>query len=167
MRVSECIVGYQEVGDAKVAVGIPENFDGRFPGPISAEDALIRSRNVPAMWVSMQLKQPNRYGFLQSAGVSRLKLESYYGLALALGGGEVTEEELAGLYGMLANEGVLRPRRTTQSSQPPKTEESVRLLSPEAPFITLLCSAIRGPMRMGRRCCGAGGLEDANFLGIS
>jgi len=53
---------------------------------IPAEEALIRSRNIPAVWVSMQLRQPNLYQFLQSAGISRLKPESYYGLALALGG---------------------------------------------------------------------------------
>jgi penicillin-binding protein 1C len=111
----------------------PENFDGRFFGPIAAEEALIRSRNVPAVWVSTQLKQPSLYGFLQSAGVSRLKPESYYGLALALGGGEVTMEELAGLYGMLANQGVLRPLRVTSSPQ----HEGARMLSPEAAFITL------------------------------
>ena len=114
----------------------PENFDGRFLGPIAAEEALIRSRNVPAVWVSMQLKQPSLYGFLQSAGVSRLKPESYYGLALALGAGEVTMEGLAGLYGMLANQGVLLPVRAAPP-QPPKPEEGARLLSPEAAFITL------------------------------
>ena len=115
----------------------PENFDGRFFGPIAAEEALIRSRNVPAVWVSMQLKQPNLYGFLQSAGVSRLKPESYYGLALALGGGEVTMEELAGLYGMLANDGLLRRVRAAPYQQPRKPDEGARMLSPEAAFITL------------------------------
>ena len=112
----------------------PENFDGRFFGPITAEEALIRSRNVPAVWVSMQLRQPSLYQFLQSAGVSRLKPESYYGLALALGGGEVTMEELAGLYAMLANQGMLRTLRVVASARRP---EGVRLLSPEAAFITL------------------------------
>ena len=84
--------------DAPTSFGpfTPENFDGRFFGPISAQEALVRSRNVPAVWVSTQLKQPSLYEFLQSAGVTRLKPESYYGLALALGGGEVTMEELAG-----------------------------------------------------------------------
>ena len=114
----------------------PENFDGRFFGPIAAEEALIRSRNVPAVWVATQLKQPTLYGFLESAGISRLKPESYYGLALALGGGEVSMEELAGLYGMLANQGVLRPLRVTPG-KPSKAEEGARLLSPEAAFITL------------------------------
>lgn len=113
----------------------PENFDGRFFGPIPAEEALIRSRNVPAVWVSMQLKQPNLYQFLQSAGVRRLKSESYYGLALALGGGEVTMEELAGLYSVLANQGELRPLRVTRLSAPRKP--GPRLLSPEAAFIVL------------------------------
>jgi len=124
------------VRDLPVSFGpfAPENFDGRFFGPISAEAALIRSRNIPAVWVSSQLTQPSLYQFLQSAGVRAMKSESFYGLALALGGGEVTMEELAGLYAMLANEGVLRPLRTEQSS---RSNEGVRLLSSEASFITL------------------------------
>src|SRR5207244_5070036 len=115
-------------GDSSASFGpfTPENFDGRVFGPIAAEEALIRSRNVPAVWVSMQLRQPNLYGFLQSAGVSRLKPESYYGLALALGGGELTMEELAGLYGMLANQGMLRPVRVASYQQPRKPEEGDR-----------------------------------------
>jgi penicillin-binding protein 1C len=112
----------------------PENFDGRFFGPISAETALIRSRNVPAVWVNNQLTQPTLYQFLQSAGIREMKSESYYGLALALGGGDVTMEELAGLYAMLANGGMLRPLRTVLRST---AAAGVRLLSPEASFITV------------------------------
>jgi penicillin-binding protein 1C len=122
--------------DAPTSFGpfTPENFDGNFIGPIPAQDALIRSRNVPAVWIATQLRQPNLYQFLQSAGVSNMRSESYYGLALALGGGEVTMEELAGLYAMLANRGVWQPirTRTTESRR-----DGVRLLSPEASFITL------------------------------
>ena len=112
----------------------PENFDGRFFGPISAQDALIRSRNIPAVWVSSQLTQPNLYQFLQTAGIHHLKPESFYGLALALGGGEVTMEELATLYATLANDGMLRPLRTLPSMP---IADGVRLLSPEASFVTL------------------------------
>ncbi|HEY1341916.1 MAG TPA: penicillin-binding transpeptidase domain-containing protein, partial [Bryobacteraceae bacterium] len=90
--------------------------------------------NVPAVWVSMQLRQPNLYGFLKSAGVSRLQPEEHYGLALALGGGEITMEELAGLYAMLANQGVLRPLRVLPSREP---TAGARMLSPEAAFITV------------------------------
>jgi penicillin-binding protein 1C len=112
----------------------PENFDGRFFGPIAAADALIRSRNVPAVWVSSQLSQPTLYQFLQTAGIRDLKPESFYGLALTLGGGEVTMEELAGLYAMLANGGVLKPLRVERAAPAPA---GVRLLSPEASFVTL------------------------------
>ncbi len=124
------------VKDAPTSFGpfTPENFDGRFFGPITAEEALIRSRNVPAVWISTQLTQPTLYQFLQSAGVRDLKPESFYGLALTLGGGEVTMEELAGLYAMLANQGVLKPLRVESSAG---RDEGVRLLSPEASFITL------------------------------
>ena len=112
----------------------PENFDGRFFGPISAEEALIRSRNIPAMVVASQLKQPSFYQFLKNSGVSRLMPESFYGLALVLGGGEVTMEELARMYAMLANEGMLRPLRVFPGDS---QQEGVRLLSPEAAFVTL------------------------------
>ena len=48
--------------DAPTSFGpfAPENFDGRFFGPVTAQDALIRSRNVPAVWVASQLRQPGR-----------------------------------------------------------------------------------------------------------
>jgi penicillin-binding protein 1C len=122
--------------DAPTSFGpfTPENFDGRFFGPISAEQALLRSRNIPAVWASMQLKQPSLYQFLRSAGVRDLKEESHYGLALVLGGGEVTMEELAGLYAMLGNNGLLRPLRVDPAS---RLDDGVRLLSPEAAFVTL------------------------------
>ncbi|HXS96472.1 MAG TPA: penicillin-binding protein 1C [Candidatus Limnocylindrales bacterium] len=124
--------------DAPTSFGpfTPENFDGRFFGPIPAEEALIRSRNVPAVSVAMRLRQPNLYSFLRSAGVSRMKDEAYYGLALALGGGEVSMEELAGLYGILANGGELRPVRAVRSSTR-SLQAGVRMISPEAAFITL------------------------------
>ena len=122
--------------DAPSAFGpyTPENFDGRFYGPIPAEEALIRSRNVPAVWVASQLKQPSLYQVLESAGIRKLRPEEFYGLALPLGGGEVTMEELVGLYAMLANGGVLRPLRVAPSEP---VAEGVRLVSEEAAFVTL------------------------------
>lgn len=112
----------------------PENFDGSFAGPITARDALIRSRNVPAVSLASRLSRPSLYEFLKSAGVARLAPERHYGLALALGGGDVTMEELAMLYGVLANGGVWHGLRSRASD--PKVE-GVRLLSEEAAFMTL------------------------------
>ena len=155
--------------DAPTSFGpfAPENFDGRFFGPITAEAALIRSRNIPAVWVATQLRQPSLYQFLQSAGIRDMKPESFYGLALPLGGGEVTMEELAGLYAMLANDGVLRPLRV-EPSRP--REEGVRLLSPEAAFITLdMLRRNPRPDEDGHRSVAravAGRLEDRHVVGL-
>src|SRR5439155_1562316 len=65
----------------------PENFDGRFVGPITAQEALVRSRNIPAVAVAARLAQPGLYDFLKSAGVANMLPETHYGLALVLGGG--------------------------------------------------------------------------------
>jgi len=112
----------------------PENFDGRFRGPITTQDALIHSRNIPAVWTASQLRSPSLYRFLQMAGISQLQSENHYGLALVLGGGEVTMEELAGLYAMLAKGGELQTIRYLKHQA---TKAGAPLLSPEASFITL------------------------------
>ena len=112
----------------------PENFDGRFVGPITATEALTRSRNVPAVALSAQLTQPSLYEFLKVAGISQLASERHYGLALTLGGGEVTPEETATLYAMLANRGRLAPLRYLADAS---HEPGPRLLSEEASFMTL------------------------------
>jgi penicillin-binding protein 1C len=112
----------------------PENFDGRFLGPVTATEALVRSRNVPAVWVASQLAQPSFYQFLRTAGISRMASERHYGLALVLGGGEVTMQELAGLYAMLANRGELRPLRLLADAP---AGPGTRLLSEEASFMAM------------------------------
>jgi penicillin-binding protein 1C len=122
----------------------PENFDGRFVGPIAAEDALIRSRNVPAVAVAGQLSRPSLYDFLRTAGVSRLQSERHYGLALALGGGEVSMEELGRLYALLLNGGrlatlqsILQPQPQPPSPSHSQSPAGERLMSEEASFIVL------------------------------
>lgn len=120
--------------DAPSAYGSyqPENFDGRFTGPITAQEALVRSRNIPAVTLAGELHAPNLYGLLKRAGVRDLRSEAHYGLSLALGGGELTPEELARLYLALAGDGSLRQLRYLRE-QPQGSGE--RLLSPEAAFM--------------------------------
>ena len=122
--------------DAPLSFGSfsPENFDGRFAGPLSAKEALIRSRNIPAVSVAAKLSNPSLYGFLKSAGVSRMASEAHYGLALVLGGGEVSMEELATLYAALANRGLYKPLRSTLDAPQVK---GTRLLSEEASYLVL------------------------------
>ena len=125
------------IKDAPTAFGpfSPENFDGQFVGPISARDALIKSRNVPAVALAAQLSGPSLYEFLKSAGVAKLAPEKHYGLSLALGGGEASVEELATLYAMLANRGELKPLRYRAGKAAPAA--GTRLLSEEAAFMVL------------------------------
>lgn len=112
----------------------PENFDNDFIGPVKAKDALTLSRNIPAIYLMSQLKHPTFYEFLKAAHITKLKSEKHYGLSLALGGAEVTMQELVGLYAMLANGGNWRPLRM-RVDQPINKGEN--LLSPEAAFLTL------------------------------
>jgi penicillin-binding protein 1C len=112
----------------------PENFDYDFMGPVKAKDALVLSRNIPAIYLSSQLNNPSLHKLLERAHVSNLKSESYYGLSLNLGGVELTMNELVGLYSMLLNDGVWYPIHYLKEE--PKAN-GVRLLSREASFLVL------------------------------
>jgi penicillin-binding protein 1C len=112
----------------------PENFDGEFTGPVSVQEALVRSRNVPAVAVGLQLREPAFRDFLAAGGVARLEDASHYGLALYLGGAEVTMRELAALYAALANGGLWQPLRDEAGAV--RTAPR-RLLSEAASWVTL------------------------------
>lgn len=119
----------------------PQNYDKQFWGPVSAKRALIESRNVPAIDLQAGLTKTTFHQFLKDAGVSRLKSAGHYGLALALGGGEVTMLELASLYAMLANQGELQKinalKNTGRDAQTSQKQSARRLLSKEASFMVL------------------------------
>ena len=125
----------------RFAAYTPENFDRGFMGPVVAQDALIYSRNVPAIDLLSRMGHDNFHKFLLAGEVSRLRDSDHYGLAVILGGIELTMEELARLYAMLANGGQLRPLVKTVSND--KIAAPKRLLSPEG--------AVRRPERRGRR----------------
>jgi penicillin-binding protein 1C len=114
----------------------PENFDGDFVGPISAREALTRSRNIPAVHLASRLSDPTFHQFLRRAGISRLRSEENYGLSLVLGAAEVTMSELVELYAMLARGGELRRLRAFEGDDR-FLEGDARLLSPEAAFLAL------------------------------
>lgn len=134
------------VSDMKASFGSynPENFDRGFAGPITAADALFRSRNIPAVTLAQELAPPGLYTLLRRAGVAFPKPASHYGLALPLGGAEVSMVELASLYVMLANGGsqfsvrgsrLLMTRERQAQNGEPGTENNEQLLSPEACYL--------------------------------
>ena len=88
----------------------PENYDGKFRGPILVREALGNSINVPAV---KMLSLVGVRDFLQIAydmGLSTLKPTKEtldrVGLSVALGGGEVKLIELAEAYAAFANGGL-------------------------------------------------------------
>jgi penicillin-binding protein 1C len=114
----------------------PDNFDGEFEGPIKARDALVKSRNVPAVYLASKLAKPDLYEFLVSSGVADFLPKEHYGLSLVLGGAELSMSELVRLYALLANGGTLKEIRDLKSERSPR-HDGRRLLSPEACFLTL------------------------------
>jgi penicillin-binding protein 1C len=112
----------------------PENFDLRFQGPVDATQALIRSRNLPAVYLASKL-EPDLYASLQTAGVSRLASREHYGLSLALGGGEVSAIELARIYTALAGDGTLKTLSVLKNPPSETGVDKSPLVSAEAAWI--------------------------------
>lgn len=112
----------------------PENFDYDFIGPVKAKDALVLSRNIPAVFLSSQLANPSLHQLLEQAKISNLRPESFYGLSLNLGSVELTMRELVSLYAMLVNDGVWQPIHVLKEES---TKPGKRLLSREASYLVL------------------------------
>ncbi len=112
----------------------PENIDDRFLGPVTAQQALLLSRNIPAVYLENQLRRENLYTLLKRAGITKLKSSNYYGLSLVLGGGELSMLELVKLYAALANQGILQNFHYLKTTH---SQGGIRILTPEASFITL------------------------------
>ena len=90
---------------------IPQNYDGRFRGPVTLRQALAQSLNVPSVKVLAYLAGLN--DSIQTAknfGITTLNQpSSFYGLALVLGGGEVKLLDMVAAYGVFATQGVYIP----------------------------------------------------------
>jgi len=95
----------------------PENYDGRFHGPVTVRAALANSYNIPAVktlafvGIYDDPATPQEEGlvaFARRLGITTLDRDDY-GLSLTLGGGDVSLLELTGAYAIFANGGVRIP----------------------------------------------------------
>jgi len=94
---------FQESGGGSYT---PENFDRGFEGPIPLREALAGSLNIPAVRLAAELGPAAILTTLRALGLRSLDRDAdHYGLALALGSGEVELRELAGAYVALARGG--------------------------------------------------------------
>ncbi len=84
----------------------PKNFDLIYHGEVTAAEALAQSLNVPAVKTLEFVGLENFLVMAERFGISTFtQSPDYYGLALALGSGEVQLLELVNAYATFANHG--------------------------------------------------------------
>jgi len=113
--------------DAPLKFRTPENFDQKHVGPITAEQALVQSRNIPAVDLASRLSQKRLHTFLRDLFPHRVSSRDIYGSSLSLGGLEFSMLDLVQLYAMLGNDGQWRSILTHKESE--EIEKSIKLKS--------------------------------------
>jgi membrane carboxypeptidase/penicillin-binding protein PbpC len=121
----------------------PQNYDLTFHGPLALREALATSSNVAAVRVLDRIGIPALLDIAGRLGVASLGAEpGRYGLALTLGGGEVSLLELSGAYAAFANGGSrVRPYAVLAVSSPgvlpaqPERTTPARALAPEVAYL--------------------------------
>lgn len=110
----------------------PENYDGKYRGVVTAEEALFQSLNVVA--VTFYSKTKNKFfNFLREGELTTIKKPfSHYGLSLILGSCEVSLLELTNLYTGIANLGKFSNYRLIEDNNLPGEK---RLFSPASCYI--------------------------------
>lgn len=84
----------------------PDNYDGKFTGPMSLKDALAQSMNVPAVKLLYLVGITDAITMAERLGITTLNTAAQYGLTLVLGGGEVQLLDMVSAYGGFATDGV-------------------------------------------------------------
>ncbi len=80
----------------------PKNFSREYDGAVHADQALIRSLNVPAVHMLREYRYEKLHSLLQDVGMTTLnKPPSHYGLSLILGGAEGTLWDITSMYANL------------------------------------------------------------------
>jgi peptidoglycan glycosyltransferase len=87
----------------------PKNYNGKWQ-PVRMRQSVANSLNMPAIEALKYAGIGNTIDLLHRAGITSLKRgEGFYGLALTLGGGEVTPLDLTTAYNTLASNGHYYP----------------------------------------------------------
>jgi penicillin-binding protein 1C len=108
-KASDLIADLQMNITTKKGIYIPRNYDNRFHGPVRFREALGCSYNIPAIEMEQKVGVEGLLQKLHDAGFDSLTKDAdYYGVALTLGGGEVTLMELVRAYSGLARGGIVK-----------------------------------------------------------
>lgn len=77
----------------------PKNFTKEYDGAVPADKALIRSLNIPAVYLLKEYRYEKFHTLLKQLGMSTLNQPAdHYGLSLILGGAEGSLWDIAGMY---------------------------------------------------------------------
>ncbi len=87
----------------------PQNYDGKFRGPLSMAEALAQSLNIPAVKTLYLVGVRDAIDIAKRLGVQGLNEPDRLGLSLVLGGGEVRLLDHVHAYATLATGGVKHP----------------------------------------------------------
>lgn len=84
----------------------PQNYNGKFNGPVRMKEALAMSLNIPAVKALYLAGVKDSITTAKSLGITTLNEPERYGLSLVLGGGEVKLLDHTSAYATLANNGI-------------------------------------------------------------
>jgi len=88
----------------------PQNYNGKFNGPMPMKETLAQSLNIPAVKTLYLVGAKDAVTFAKSLGITSLNDPNRYGLSLVLGGGEITLLDHVNAYSTLAQGGVRRDK---------------------------------------------------------
>jgi penicillin-binding protein 1C len=125
----------------------PLNYNDKFHGYVTAENALQNSLNIPAVKLLKQLGVKEFISKLDTMGFYDIqKNQAELGLSLILGGCAVTLEELAQLYHCFANGGELKNITYLVHSEKQNNSDKKRILSEASNYmITDILSNLTRP----------------------
>lgn len=101
--VDDTAVSYKIAGQSKPYT--PQNYNGKYLGRVTLRTALASSLNIPSVKILAQDGTNNMIDLAEDMGITTWDQRNRFGLALALGSGEVKMTELAGAYSIFATLG--------------------------------------------------------------
>ncbi|MEK8130675.1 PBP1A family penicillin-binding protein [Paenibacillus filicis] len=93
-------------GELDIAGYRPRDWDGQTRGEVSLQEAVVRSWNIPAVWLLHEIGMDSGLDYLRRAGITLSEQDRH--LSLALGGLSegVSPLQMAQAYGSIVNQGI-------------------------------------------------------------
>ncbi len=148
------VIGSAETGSSEWS---PQNFDGKFEGPMRMRLALTKSKNMVSIRILQNIGVPYAQDYIQRFGFAAKNHPPY--LTMALGAGSVTPWQMVGAYSVFANGGyrvqpylidkiVDAQGRVIEQSKPVRAGAGAeRVVDPRNTFI--MTSILRDVARIG------------------